>query len=194
MPRPRFIPVHFFADALAVGAVACILALLVLWPRSYHLGGDERVYAAPAAQLHFCSRDGRIMVGVYWPNLGIGRGLAARSGMIDLVNDDSRFVVANLAGWGVAMPHAMLAVLIGVVPAWRRVVYGDRLERARRLSRGLCRHCGYDLRAAHERCPECGAAIGGVKLAKQPAELFDDRDAAADARAACARNHAEAAA
>jgi hypothetical protein len=53
------------------------------------------------------------------------------------------------------MPHWFLALLTAAPPAaW--VVRRWR-ARARRRAAGLCRSCGYDLRASRERCPECGA-------------------------------------
>ena len=53
------------------------------------------------------------------------------------------------------VPHWACVVAAGVLPiTW---CFRARSSRRRR-SRGLCLHCGYDLRATPDRCPECGAA------------------------------------
>ena len=57
------------------------------------------------------------------------------------------YLVLGFPFWFVAMVSALLA--------WR---CRRRLQRLR-MPAGLCRSCGYDLRASSERCPECGKAI-----------------------------------
>jgi hypothetical protein len=52
------------------------------------------------------------------------------------------------------IPYWFLAVLTQVVPLrrWLRLTRADR-----RVRKGRCPDCGYDLRGAAGRCPECGA-------------------------------------
>jgi hypothetical protein len=58
--------------------------------------------------------------------------------------------------WSVRIPLWLPASVSAVLPAlWLS-------KRLRRRRRGLCRVCGYDLRATPDRCPECGVVSGPV--------------------------------
>ena len=76
------------------------------------------------------------------------------------------------ASWGFAYENEQYESLGGIVsrrnlmfPIWLPIplfivlpaLWGKRyLGQRRRARLGLCRKCGYDLRASTERCPECG--------------------------------------
>lgn len=66
-----------------------------------------------------------------------------------------------IAGW-IALFLAMMGVGLIIVEISRAVL------RRQRLVAGLCRHCGYDLRASTDRCPECGETINPISQTGDP--------------------------
>ena len=67
-------------------------------------------------------------------------------------------------GRSIGVPHSALAATWAVLPAIWLSLMLRRRRRARRLARGRCPACGYDLRATPDQCPECGAVSAIVTV------------------------------
>ena len=57
------------------------------------------------------------------------------------------------------VPYWGVCLLSGILPAIWLPLAARRFRRARRLRRGRCVACGYDLRASGDICPECGRSV-----------------------------------
>ena len=66
--------------------------------------------------------------------------------------------------WFVTVPYWLVAALAAVLPAWR---FRRAWLRRRRAVPGVCRACGYDLRASSGRCPECGTEVPSPGASKK---------------------------
>jgi hypothetical protein len=150
---------HLFTLCSAVSLLLCV-AVCVLWVRSYVRKDELKLVYRSGRQ--FCAIASNRGV------LAFGWGTAGRPARLgwdyDDVDADHGWESFGLRfGFGhyttrseqvLFAPHAALVTAIGLAVGVPRA-YQHRIY-ARRAKRGLCRVCGYDLRASPERCPECG--------------------------------------
>ncbi|HEV8291803.1 MAG TPA: hypothetical protein VGP94_07750 [Tepidisphaeraceae bacterium] len=64
--------------------------------------------------------------------------------------------------WGfliVTVPYWLLAIFTAILPAIVGAQLAGGVRRRRRIARGMCPGCGYDLRASSGICPECGTKV-----------------------------------
>jgi hypothetical protein len=102
------------------------------------------VFGMPSAVVVYSPRgavDGKGWLGFGHVSSQFGRAAAGKSAF--------EYSVLSIPYWAAVVSTVIL-------PAWwlRR-----RLVDCRRAREGLCRTCGYDLRASSDRCPECGAPV-----------------------------------
>ena len=64
-------------------------------------------------------------------------------------------ITAEKPEWG----RSIWAVALAPVALFALGVSRKRKQAAHRTLNGLCKNCGYDLRASRDCCPECGTPI-----------------------------------
>jgi hypothetical protein len=182
---------RLFNFLTALSLLLCVSAV-VLWVRSYSYFEQVRYGRAPFAirlesQSGICKADWTTQ----WP--GLSYGLATQDKAVRPVDRErgSGYFLAECSarvgsfGYGrttqavgfprqaatpttftiVTAPHWGLVLTAAVLPAlW--VVHRHRSRN--RPHAGLCRACGYDLRATPGRCPECGTVTAAATSPASP--------------------------
>src|SRR2546423_2345445 len=153
--------IRWSSDILALASVLMCVGLVVLWIRSHqpHASLKDRdnfTIRARDPRYWLISEKGRVIfcrqVGRNWDHplrkfelAGIRfRGLWGDRSML----------------WNLEVPYGFLVAASCVLPLARLWAWRARRRERRRLRKGLCRRCAYDLRGNTSAvCPECGTAI-----------------------------------
>ncbi len=125
--------------------------LLGLGDMSFYTQWDERPLPAGAAHGQTVYDYNSDILGFRWSQ-DFYRPLDSKDRPMPGVFGRSRGFSVPL-GW-----LLLISLVLPLRPLVLRVVRQATLARWR-TSRGLCAHCGYDLRATPDRCPECGYEV-----------------------------------
>ena len=176
-------------NILAGASLALTVVTALLWARSYRHMEGLRYEQAPAF-VHGSNLNGRVVFSwssAAWPHSG-GQWRGGPVLIYEFPGVSGPTVwdlgPVEMWDWGsyrdIDIRHWFLVLLFSLPPAaW--LLRGPLLRRRRRKL-GLCRHCGYDLRATPGRCPECGRENSPSPLPPKPRHL-EDRPLRPDAAA-----------
>lgn len=161
---------------LAVLSTLLCATLAVSWARSHHApeaifdaSGGWQLVSADRRIAWYDSPRPRALRSLHqsdiWYESDIGELVWSRIVILDVLHEHGRL---GFAWWRsgpariLVLPHAALMLLFAVAPASVLSAHvGGSFRRASKF--GCCVHCGYDLRATPERCPECGTpAVPGA--------------------------------
>jgi hypothetical protein len=169
------------------------VATIALWVRSYHVH-DEAVHArVGGTYTEIYSGMGRMTIErtdgcpydlVHWQRSRGGPSsvwidtLAAPDGRewVKPMFDESGYLIASGPWFIPTGPRSvtwirywLVVLLAALLPVVHAVPFVFNRWRARRFAReGRCPHCGYDLRATPDRCPECGRPAATFETVQSP--------------------------
>jgi hypothetical protein len=137
----------------ALSLLLCV-AVCVLWVQSYlgRLGTSLRV---PRARLVFLSVDGKVSMLVFPPvdrgYMPVADRLWTRFGFAQ-----GTYTVGSERMLEYVAPHWFVAATVGIPAFLGTTRFYHARARRKRVRKGMCPRCGYDVRATPDRCPECG--------------------------------------
>jgi len=153
--------------------IMVVLVTAGLWASSYLVSGEILDWTRPSLGISIISTRGRVafmrstigrtahvQVGIHLYSLG--RGISIEEMVPGSRRRPGGFEFGSYQGTLFSNDHLILPDWLLVLAATTGLVWSIRRMRRDRLTDPAsrpCAKCGYDLRASHSRCPECGTAI-----------------------------------